>query len=201
MRFLIVFLFIVAAPIQTPMADPAAPLAEGTLELQYDNGIPYGFLNDPDIEGEALRFSPPAPCRILSVRFFPDDDGEMEIHIWKDDGGHKPDRFPPDNDLMPPIVFDATGGEWNEIILPAPVTIDPPRPFYVGQFNIDNQSPHIYLDDGWPERSVSRDNLYGEGMDSGHSNEKRWRVQGTVDLDGAPRRHYFMIRATIETFG
>ncbi len=191
MRFLIVLSFVLAVPLQ----------AQTVMELGYDNGTPYDVLdNNNDIEGEAIRFTPPAPCRILSVRFFPDSSGQMEIHIWKDDGGHKPDRFAPDNDLMPPIVVSAQGGVWNEVTLTTPVTIDPPRPFYVGQFDMENNSPHVYLDNGLPARSVARNNLYGREMDPLHSNQRRWRVLGDLDLSGEDRMHYFMIRATIETF-
>ena len=101
---------------------------------------------------------------------------------------------------LPPIVVDATGGVWNEIVLPTPITIDPPRPFYVGQFDMGSHTPHIYLDNGWPDDADYRNNLYGRHMDSGHENERRWRIVGPLDLDGTPRRHLFMVRATIETF-
>ncbi len=135
-------------------------------EWRVDDGTPALYANlDPGPDhGFANRFDPtdswdtddipPRPLTIARIHFYihtNEPTGPVELHIWEDNGGHKPMETA---DLIEPLVVTGAPGE--NIVdlreLGSEVLIDPPRMFHVGVAHKENEatSPDIMLDSGLP---------------------------------------------------
>ena len=151
------------------------------VELVYDSGNGAGHFDQAtsgDIE--SVHFTPAHPCTLLSFRFMPINTGEMEWHVWGDNGGNQPDI---DNDLVEPVMIDVDlDNSWITVDISdqAPV-IDPPAHFHIGYVK-QNDEPDLLVDGG--------DNF-----------EQRSRIRiddiWYVTADGAGN---YLLRATVEYF-
>ena len=99
-------------------------------ELGYDNGEVRGrFTGLTPGQAEAMRLTTAHPATLTAVRAWFSQPGQVEIHVWSDNGGQQPDW---DGDLISPVLAEADADGLVEVTLDPPVEIGPERHFFVG---------------------------------------------------------------------
>ncbi len=151
------------------------------VELSYDRGRRGGYFNQThagDIEG--VRFTPAHPCSLLTFRFSVRGTGEMEWHVWADNGGNMPDI---EQDLIDPVTVDVEDDDqWIEVdVSGAGLHFEVPRHFHIGYIKQDDE-PRLWVDGGRPFETRS-------WLRIGNA----WYVTG----DGAGN---YLLRATVEYY-
>lgn len=156
------------------------------VELSYDNGSRSGYFNGEEGNKEAVCFTPEHPCRILSFSFRPRGTGEMEWHVWGDNGAHEPDI---ENDLIDPVVVNVNNDQnWVEVDLSEyNLTLNPPEDFHIGHHKL-GRSPQIWLDNQSTVQQRTHVYGYNDGLRAW-----LWMIFGG---DGGN----YLIRATVEYF-
>ncbi|MBN2497375.1 MAG: CRTAC1 family protein [Deltaproteobacteria bacterium] len=113
-------------------------------EIRYDNGEVLGALQGIQAgDAEAMRLTTAHPASLEAIRLLFSEPGEVEVHVWADNGGQQPDM---DCDLIEPIrrqVVDESG--LLEIAIEPAVELGPEIHFFVG---------HVLLEDGGPGLAV-----------------------------------------------
>ena len=123
----------------TPPGIDIRPDRQGrdTTTLLYDDGEPvswFSWLDPGDLE--AVRFWVDHPAQLLGARLmFVEGPGEIELHVWPDNGGQQPDI---DTELIPPLtITTAEDYTWTEIeFTPYDVEIEPLTNFFVGYIKL-----------------------------------------------------------------
>ena len=172
-RFSLLSIICIMAAVSSAFADP--------VELSYDRGRRGGTFQQTqagDIEG--VRFTPAHPCSLLSFRFWVDGTGEMEWHVWGDNGGNMPDI---ENDLIDPINIDVDDdSDWIEVdVSDAGLRFDVPRHFHIGYIK-QGGAPYLFVDGGNPFETRSFLRI-----------DNTWYVTG----DGSGN---YLLRATVEYY-
>ncbi len=174
-------------PIFTALLFLTPVLFADPVELAYDNeggGVYFNQMDAGDIE--AVLFTPAHPCTLLSFRFRVQGTGEMEWHVWDDDGGNLPGLS---NDIREPLEINVEDDrDWVTVEIPdGGVVIDPPRHFFIGYVHRHNQ-PNLLLDGRSPN---------GEGSPLGFRSylriDNRWFRTSNVEGN-------YHLRATVEYF-
>ncbi|NQT34085.1 VCBS repeat-containing protein [bacterium] len=117
------------------------------VEISYDSGNPSGYFNQTNRgDIEVVHFTPAHPCSLLSFRFRVQGTGEMEWHVWGDNGGN---MCNPENDLIEPVLIDVEDdASWITIdISEASLKFDIPQHFHIGYVKQDGD-PRLLLDGG-----------------------------------------------------
>ncbi len=115
-------------------------------EISYDNGNPVRQFEDlSDGDMEAVCFTPQHPCSLASVRLRVTRAGELDLHIWGDNGAHEPDQ---NNNLIEPMIINVeNANDWVTIDLSVvELLLDPPQDFHIGHV-IHDGGPQFWLDD------------------------------------------------------
>ena len=133
----------------------------------------------------SMRFDPHAPSTIKRIRFFAEDQGKVEVHLWPDDGG-LPDV---DRDLMDPLeveIEDDVRAYWVELE-ELNITIDPPLPFHVGFVRLSADGGKLCMD-ATPNHAM-RNKYFHEN--AWEENYLDWFVRVYVDYYDEPTEFTF----------
>jgi len=157
---------------------------EWRTEQVYDNNNASGAYQGSADECEAVCFSPAHPCRLESFRFRPRGTGQMECHVWGDDGAHEPDL---NEDLIEPFIVNVQNDQnWMTIDLSdSNVIFNPPRDFHIG-FKLLGDSPSLWLDGTTPIQERSHIYSFAQSM-----NQWQWMIFSGNHCN-------FMLRATMQ---
>ena len=121
-------LFLMALAVTPALVAPA--MAED-VTFSYHDGSGEGMFQDLEPgDAEAFRFDAEHPAILQRVRLWTRGSGDVEVHVWADNGGLQPDLA---RDLATPVTVAAAEGEPVEVdFVSSGVRIDPPGAFYVG---------------------------------------------------------------------
>ena len=134
---------------------------------------------------ESVRFTALSPCLVKkAIMRFVGEVGEVEFHLWADDGTGKPDL---DKDLIDPIVATTPGdGHWLNVTLDPPFDVETAGEFHAGYVKLGanpDLSSDITVDNLW--RSWSRSSGAWE------KNQGDYHIRLEVDWYDEPEEHIF----------
>ncbi|MBT7617608.1 MAG: T9SS type A sorting domain-containing protein [Calditrichaeota bacterium] len=167
---------------------------DDTVELSYDSGrTDRSFQNLGDGNMEGVCFTPAHPCSLVSISIRVLGEGELELHVWGDNGAHEPDQT---NDITDPIIVDVQDdGDWVEVdVSGMNLVFDPPEDFHIGHANRDG-GPQFWLDDsenGYQQRGHLWTFNQGLNQDLWHTLPGNYVVR--VNVKYFDERHNYTFR-------
>ncbi|MBW1807049.1 MAG: CRTAC1 family protein [Deltaproteobacteria bacterium] len=159
-------------------------------ELAYDSGQLRGYLSNMLAgQAEAMRLTAQHPARVQTVRLRFSKPGQVEIHVWKDNGGHQADFA---QDLILPVTLEAPQDGWLEFDLSEAIEICAECHFHVGHVLLVDDGPVLAVDDS--QAAEVRAMMWGYSSDLG---QNVWFSIGE-EVSGQMIYRNYMVRAEVE---